>query len=151
MQSFKINDHLSIVCSWKKTRNGFKHEASLLKDGQEIDSTKVCYLNRTWERYEYQTAMQKLLDRTDLITAEEKKAFIENPDNDRASKELHATAAIAALGDIFGKSQKEKNDWKERMLKAGLGNSGLIMPDDWDTLSEDEKERRLNGAIQSLQ
>jgi hypothetical protein len=36
------------------------------------------------------------------------------------------------------------------MLKAGLDGSGLIMPKDWDSLSEDEKEARLNGAISQL-
>lgn len=57
---------------------------------------------------------------------------------------------IEKMGDILGTNQKEKNDWKARMLKAGLGNKGLIMPDDWDTLSEVEKEKRLNGAINVL-
>ena len=40
--------------------------------------------------------------------------------------------------------------WWNKMLKAGLGNKGLEMPEDWDSLSEDEKERRLNGAIGNL-
>lgn len=66
------------------------------------------------------------------------------------SKFLNIVAGIAMLGDIFTNNQKESNDWKARMLKAGLGNSGLIMPEDWDTLSEEEKERRLNGAIEVL-
>lgn len=56
-------------------------------------------------------------------------------------------AMVAMMGEIFGQTKKEKNDWKARMLKAGLGSSGLEMPEDWDTLSEDEKERRLNGVI----
>lgn len=54
---------------------------------------------------------------------------------------------IASLGDIFGTTKTEKNDWKERMLKAGLENKGLIMPEDWNELSENEKEKRLNGVI----
>jgi hypothetical protein len=33
------------------------------------------------------------------------------------------------------------------MIKAGLGNKGLEMPEDWDSLSEDEKEKRLNNVI----
>jgi hypothetical protein len=36
------------------------------------------------------------------------------------------------------------------MLKAGLEGRGLIMPDDWDDLSEDEKNRRLDGVIATL-
>jgi hypothetical protein len=37
-----------------------------------------------------------------------------------------------------------------RMLKAGLENQGLMIPDDWGLLSEDEKQRRLNGAITAI-
>lgn len=63
---------------------------------------------------------------------------------------LKSTAMVALFGNILCNTQKEKNDWKARMLKAGLGNRGLMMPDDWNTLSEDEKERRLNGAINQI-
>jgi hypothetical protein len=54
-------------------------------------------------------------------------------------------SAVAKLGEIFCDNQKDKNDWKKRMLQAGL--PALDVPEDWDTLSEDEKERRLNGVI----
>ena len=60
-------------------------------------------------------------------------------------------AGIMMLGDIFGGGTKKgANDWKTRMLKAGLENRGLIMPEDWNTLTEKEKERRLNDAIGCL-
>ena len=60
---------------------------------------------------------------------------------------LKSVSIIASLGDMFCDKQKDSNDWKARMLKAGLTNKGLIMPDDWDSLSEDEKEKRLNCVI----
>lgn len=64
---------------------------------------------------------------------------------------LRAIGMVAKLGGIFhAGDQKATNDWKTRMLKAGLENKGLIMPDDWETLGEDEKERRLDGAIAQL-
>ena len=75
----------------------------------------------------------------------EKKEVEEKEDNS-----LKTVAMIANLGNVFGKTQKEKNDWKARMLKAGLENKGLIMPDDWDNLDEATKEARLNGAIEQL-
>ncbi|HJZ24632.1 MAG TPA: hypothetical protein VJ201_09360, partial [Candidatus Babeliales bacterium] len=79
-----------------------------------------------------QEAQEQIVDKT--ITADD----------------LKSIATIAMLGDVLGKSQKESNDWKTRMLKAGLEGKGLIMPDDWDTLSEDTKEARLNGALSQL-
>ena len=54
---------------------------------------------------------------------------------------------VAKLGNILTNNQKEANDWKTRMLKAGLENKGLIMPENWNELSEDEKEKRLNNVI----
>ena len=63
---------------------------------------------------------------------------------------LKSIGLVMAFGDIFGQTQKEKNDWKARMLKAGLENKGLIMPEDWDTLSEDAKEVRLNKVIKEF-
>jgi hypothetical protein len=35
------------------------------------------------------------------------------------------------------------------MLKAGLGNE-LSIPEDWNVLDENEKERRLNNVIQGM-
>jgi hypothetical protein len=58
---------------------------------------------------------------------------------------------VAKMGEIFGQTEKEKNDWKARMLKAGLGGKGLEMPDDWDTLTEKEKKRRLDMVIKMTQ
>jgi hypothetical protein len=65
----------------------------------------------------------------------------------RVNADFGRIGAIAAMGEIFGNTQKEKNDWKARMLKAGLGGKGLEMPEDWDTLDEKTKEARLDAVI----
>ena len=49
----------------KDTRNGFKHEGRIWIDDyrQHIHgcaSSKICYLNRTWESYRYQSLIHKL-------------------------------------------------------------------------------------------
>jgi len=81
------------------------------------------------------------------LTKEEKKREEIAPETDNSLKTI---AMVAKMGEIFGTNQKEKNDWKVRMIKAGLENKGLIMPEDWNTLSENEKEKRLNRAIEQL-
>lgn len=60
---------------------------------------------------------------------------------------FRAMAMVMKIGELIaGDTKKEKNDWKLRMLKAGMGE-GIDMPEGWDELPEDEKERRLNGII----
>lgn len=56
------NDDVRIVNEWGKTRNGFKHTATLYLGDREIGTAKSTYLNRTWESYEYETVMKKLRD-----------------------------------------------------------------------------------------
>jgi hypothetical protein len=81
------------------------------------------------------------------LTKENKTAEdIEQPEDNS----LKMVAMVAKMGDIFSDNQKDRNDWKARMLKAGLENKGLIMPDDWESLTEAEKEVRLNMAIEAI-
>lgn len=63
---------------------------------------------------------------------------------------MKAVAMVAAFVTILCPDQKSKNYWQARMLKAGLGNRGLTMPDNWDQLSEDEKEKRLTAAVGAI-
>ena len=154
MKTFQINNEAVIVCDWKKTRTAFKHEATLLVKGQEVDKTKICYLNRTWEAYEFESVIKKLLDKTQYLNEAERKAFLDKCAG-RAHEEVKsmfgAIGAVALMGEIFhAGDQKAQNDWKARMLKAGLQNKGLIMPDDWETLDENTKQARLDGAIAQL-
>lgn len=62
MRIFELNNKYNIVCNFKKTRNGFKHEATLLKNSISVYSTKECYLNRTWEAYEYETVLIEIVN-----------------------------------------------------------------------------------------
>ena len=58
--------------------------------------------------------------------------------------ELKTTSMVALFGELLCDNQKEKNDWKKRMFDA----TGLLdFPSDWDELSEDEKQKRLDGVI----
>jgi hypothetical protein len=157
MRIFKINKRLSVVCNDGKTRNGFKHEATLMVDGHEETHVKVNYLNRTWESYEYETVLQRLLDVSESFLSDADKQAFERMIKNGGRAEMEEFEAknkmisnIALMGEIFGSSEKEKNDWKARMIKAGLGDKGLIMPEDWDTLSEAEKKKRLDAVIKQM-
>ena len=148
MQTFKINKNLEVVCEWKKTSMAFKHEATLLRDGQEVEKVKICYQNRTWERFEFDSVIEKLADKTGEKAISE---FVKNRESDRGTEQLKSIGRVVKMGEILFKGDlKATNDWKERMLKAGLGNSGLIMPEDWNELNEEEKKVRLNSALAQI-
>ena len=72
--------------------------------------------------------------------------FIKNYKEEGA---FNALIGIAKIGDILCDTPKEKNEWKVRMMKASLGE-GVNFPDDWNGLPEEEKTRRLNGALDAL-
>jgi len=154
MKTFEINDHLQIICEWKKTRTAFKHEATLLKDGLQLDKVKICYLNRTWESFDFESVIQKLLDQTKILTEAETQKFMDQcagNDQKETDRQFGQIAAIAKMGEIIhAGNAKAQNDWKARMLKAGLESRGLIMPDDWDQLAEEDKAVRLDGVIAQL-
>ena len=72
MRSFKINNKISIVAKAEKTRSGFRHRATLMLNGFSVDEVTVPYLNRTWESYEFQTAIRKLINKTNKLNTAEK-------------------------------------------------------------------------------
>lgn len=63
MRIIKLSKIYSILCQTDSMRNGFKHTATLFGGGIEYDTAKVFYINRTWERYPYQTVMLELIDK----------------------------------------------------------------------------------------
>lgn len=150
---FRVNDDVSIICQWIKTRYGFKHEASYRDHSWATRKTKCCYYNRTWESFEYESVLKQALEAFSPLSEEQQKVVLEawRTDNRKEVDAMFGSIALVAqIGNLLCDSQKEKNDWKARMLKAGLGNQGLSMPEDWETLSEEEKERRLDNVINEL-
>ncbi len=83
MRIFGLNKVYSIVCEAQNTRNGFRHVATLMQNGNEVDGTKLCYLNRTWESFTYQSVLEALINKTTWLTDKEKRRFIKKINNDR--------------------------------------------------------------------
>lgn len=82
--------------------------------------------------------------------SDEQKQENQKLEEEKATNMFRSVKAFAGLSEVFCSTQKDKNDWKARMLKAGLESEGLIMPDDWEQLSESEKENRLNNVLVEL-
>ena len=148
MRLFKLSDTYTVVCKYGNTRNGFKHTATLLKNGYEVSKTKICYLNRTWEKYTFQSVLQKIIEKN--FSAGEKEiylAIIEEQGLNMDLKPLKTVSLIAKLGDVLCKEDRDKNKWKKKMLKT---LKGVDFPEDFDNLPEKEQAKRLDNAINSL-
>ena len=76
-------------------------------------------------------------------------AKVDSPHEEKFSS-FSLLAGIMKIGEVFAHDQKGANNWKVRMLKAGIPEGALHMPEDWDTLAEVEKERRLNLVIENF-
>ena len=74
MRIFPLNKVYNVVCSWQNTQYGFRHIATLHKNGFEIASAKICYYNRPWECYEFESVLLRIID--DNFTGQEKQNFL---------------------------------------------------------------------------
>ena len=50
----------SVRCESVSTRNGFKHVAYVVEDGFITLQAKINYLNRTWERFQFESVLNKI-------------------------------------------------------------------------------------------
>jgi hypothetical protein len=63
MRIFNLDNKYSVICNTKETRNGFKHDAVICRNGYEVfGKTKICYLNRTWEQFTYESVLVKVVE-----------------------------------------------------------------------------------------
>lgn len=73
MSKFTVNNReFEFLCHAVRTRNGFAHVCRLYIDGVRFTEAKINYLNRTWERYEFQSVMRRAVDQ--IIDSSEKLA-----------------------------------------------------------------------------
>lgn len=63
MKEFKFNENVKAVCEYKPTRNGFLHKATLYENAKIIGTAQISYINRTWECFEYETVLYKLIEK----------------------------------------------------------------------------------------
>lgn len=156
---FKISEKLAIGAEVYRTRYSWGHKAHLYhvrtpELGDEyITGIKVTYYNRTWERFEFESAMYQLVAKAlknRLITKAEADTCDNYIKQYQEPDRFSTVAMMAKMGELLTDNQKDANDWKARILKAGLSGYGLEMPEDWESLSEEEKQTRLDGAIKQL-
>ena len=66
------------VNTWRGTGSGFAHETELFIDGWNATAARCHYINRTWERYSYQSVMLAAVHKLkEEETAREKAYFLQ--------------------------------------------------------------------------
>lgn len=146
MEIFTLSKEYSIVCNSEKTRYGFRHLASLKRNGwQEVSRSKACYYNRTWEAYNFQSVVHSVISSyfSPQLAGKYKKK-VDRIKLQREEKAFNLTVSVAKLGSLLFTKPEEQNGFKQRILKT---IPGIDFPDDFSALPEEEKQRRLDGAI----
>jgi hypothetical protein len=148
MDFFKLNSEYYVQCRSENTRYGFRHLAELHRGASVVAHAKCCYYNRTWESYEYQSVINQLL--SSYFTPPVSKRYIKKLDakaHADCDRRFGTIAAVAKIGALLCEKPEEKNNFQKRILDT---IPGIDFPDDFDALPEDEKQKRLAGAINTL-
>ena len=152
MKTFVISESTQIHCYVYETRSTWGHVAKLMVNGQEVNRCKIRYHNRTWESFEFESVIYNLLHKTKVIPEDQVKQYMEHWEKGNREEVLgnfRMIGMVAKMGELLAGDKKEQIDWKQRMIKAGLGEN-ICLPSDWNDLDDDEKERRLNKVIEEL-
>ena len=145
---FKLDEQYTVLARWQKTRIAFKHTASLFQNGTKIGETKICYQNRTWESYEYESVVNKIIDL--FFKGKQKEKYVAAAaaiGRGEVNKTFAPVKALVGIAELLGADQAQRN----RLKKAALASlPGIEFPDDFDHLPAEEQKRRLDAAVKVL-
>lgn len=153
IKTAELSATVSINFMTQDTSYGFRHLAELTeRTGTGADykvsetKAKSTYYNRTWESFDYESVGHKVIQKHfDKNTAEVYCGLLDSWGNGESEKQTAGLFNMVNLamtaGSILTDSQAEKNAWDKKMLSA---MPGVSFPDNWDTLSEEEKTKRLD-------
>lgn len=114
MQIFNCKKYpeLSIVAYSYETRNSWGHKAELLLNNYNtLANTKIVYINRTWERYQYQSVILKVLrnymdylieDYIDDYKKAHSIARLKKSQREELTNQAKTTAIIEKLNTFYG-------------------------------------------------
>ena len=75
MKIFNLDGMYSVVCNSESTRTGFRHVATLCKNGVSIAKAKCVYYNRTWECYEFESVLIEIIEKN--FSGSEKEKYLQ--------------------------------------------------------------------------
>lgn len=112
----KVNGkEITFRCHTTDTRNGFCHTAHYTGWDYSLSNTKIGYLNRTWERFTYESVLNKAIDKlpTDIQQAVRDQII----DGKAAEEEQKAEEQFEAFKKLHEGLTPEN---KERLANSGI-------------------------------
>ena len=112
----KVNgEEITFRCYTTDTRSGFCHTAHLMGWKYSISDTKVSYYNRTWERFRYESALKRAIDK--LPADIQQPVYDQIIDHKAAEEEKKADEMVKSV-EALHSSLSEEN--KERLANSGI-------------------------------
>lgn len=129
---FTVNgEKISFFCNTTNTKNGFCHHVYVIGGGKDYEHTRVSYYNRTWESFQYETALYRAIDkfpksiREPLRLEVEAVALDEHKKAERFIKAFEAN--FAALSDEQKKFVRENTPEITNNSQAKTVNAAVAM------------------------
>lgn len=146
--TFQLPDGYTLETRTKSTRSGTQEISVLLKDGKEISQGDYFWSNRPWQSYTYDESNQHAIANSNLPpeVKDKLKKSLDRTQTEKWKDEEKQMKAMGLIAEIMSNDKKQANKNKVNLLKAKYGKA-LDFPDDFESLPEEEKERRLNKAI----
>ena len=114
--SAKVNgEEITFRCYTTDTRCGFCHTAICNTWGINTTPTKVSYYNRTWERFEYETALKRAIEK--LPKEIRQQVYDQIIDGKAAEEEKKAEEQFEAFKSLHDSLSPEN---KERLANSGI-------------------------------
>ena len=104
---------ISFRCYTTDTRNGFCHTVHCWD--YDTTDTKVSYCNRTWERFTYETALKRAIEK--LPTEVRQKVYDQIIDHKAAEEEQKAEEFISKFEALHSGLSEEN---KQRLANSGI-------------------------------
>ena len=112
----KVNgEEITFRCYTTDTRSGFCHTAHLMGWKYDITDTKTTYYNRTWERFEYESVLQRAIEK--LPKDIQQPVYDQIIDHKAAEEEKKAEDDFNAFKSLHDSLSPEN---KERLANSGI-------------------------------
>ena len=105
---FVVNgEHIYFICDTTNTKNGFCHHVFASGGGKYYEHSRVSYLNRAWESFEYETALLHAVDKFPKSMREPLRLEIQAVAQNEHEKEEAFCKAFAANFAALSTEQKK--------------------------------------------